>query len=137
MADPVVKEKAEEMFVVNGFSMDTITQILDGEVSRKTLYNWRNEKDENGLTWEDKRRARAKRTTDIREELEEGLKEAMMEWRISKDPKLLFGIGKITEALKRLSTFDLPGEKVEKNKEKKKGLTPERIKEIEKEFGLV
>ncbi len=54
--DPALKEKAEEMFIINGFSMDTICTMLP-EVSRKTLYNWRNVEN-----WESKRRERVEKT---------------------------------------------------------------------------
>ena len=126
--DPVLKEKAKELFVVNGFSMDTIQTMLP-EVSRKTLYNWRDKEN-----WVAERKAQVKTTTDIRREIEAGLMETIAEWRITKNPSLMFAIGKGIAALKSLSTFVLPDEKKEKDDEIKKGLSPENLKKIEEEI---
>jgi hypothetical protein len=126
MPDPALKEKAKELFVTNGFSMNTILEMLNGEVARKTLYNWR--KEEN---WEDERRQRAVRTQNRRERLEAALDRALDELEIKLDPKLIFAVGKLVAALKSSSTFEFTEEKKDKEDNKKKGLTPEALQEIE------
>ncbi len=132
MPDPALKEKAKEMFVINGFSMDTIVTMLDGEVSRKTLYNWRNQED-----WDEQRRERVKRVVGRREQLEAAIDEAIVEYMASKDPKCLFAVGKATAALKMMSTFEFTEEKKEKETNKKQGFTEETLKEIESKLGLL
>lgn len=131
MHDPALRIKAEEMFVLNGFSMESILTMLgdDVDVSRKTLYNWR-QKD----NWEEKRLVRVKRTTGRRERLEQALDEAINEYMVTKDPKLLFGIGKATAALKSMNTFQFTEEKKGTEDEIKKGYSPENLEKLEKEL---
>ncbi len=129
MPDPALKEKAKNMFVINGFSMDTIETMMDGEVSRKTLYNWR--KQDN---WENLRRQRAIRTEGRRERLEAALDRALDELETVFDPKLVFSIGKLVAALKSSSTFEFTEEKKDKEDNKKQGFSEENLREIEKKI---
>jgi len=128
MHDAAVKEKAKEMFVINGFSMDTIQTMLP-EVSRKSLYNWR--KREN---WDELRRERAVRTAGRRERLEALVDRLLDELEVTLDPKLIFSMGKIIAALKSSSTFEFTDEKKEKDDKRKKGLTQETLREIEEKL---
>jgi len=129
--DAALKEKAKEMFVINGFSMDTIQTMLP-EVSRKSLYNWRNNEN-----WEDERRARVEKTKTRRERIEAALDRALDELEVKYDPKLVFAIGKLVAALKSTSTFEFTDERKQKTDNKKKGLSEETLKEIEeKVLGL-
>lgn len=128
MHDAAVKEKAKEMFVINGFSMDTIQTMLP-EVSRKSLYNWR--KREN---WDELRRERAVRTAGRRERLEALVDRLLDELDVTLDPKLIFSMGKIIAALKSSSTFEFTDEKKEKDDKRKKGLTQETLREIEEKL---
>ena len=129
MPDPVLKEKAKDMFVINGFSMDTIEKVLDGDVSRKTLYNWRKQED-----WETLRRQRAVRTAGRRERLEAALDRALDELETVFDSKLVFSIGKLVAALKSSSTFEFTEEKKDKEDNKIKGFSEENLREIEKKI---
>lgn len=126
--DPALKEKAKELFVVNGFSMDTIQTMLP-EVSRKTLYNWRDKEN-----WEAQRRERAIKTSNRRERLEGLIDRLLDELDVTMDPKLIFSLGKIVAALKSSSTFEFTEEKREKQEGIKKGLTEENLKKIEEEI---
>jgi hypothetical protein len=126
--DPVLKEKAKEMFVVNGFSMDTICTMLP-EVSRKTLYNWRDKEN-----WEAQRRERVVKVSNRRERLEEIVDRLLDELNVTLDPKLIFSLGKIIAALRTSSTFEFTDEKKAKETNQAKGLTPETLAEIEKKI---
>jgi hypothetical protein len=128
--DAVLREKAKDMFVVNGFSMDTIQTMLP-EISRKTLYNWRETE-----KWEEQRRSRVKSTTDIRHEIEAGLKEAVIEWRLTKNPSMMFSIGKAIEALRKMSTFNLPEEKQKEQDKISDTISDDTWAIIEERFGL-
>ncbi len=131
MPDPALKEKAKEMFVINGFSMDTILTMMNGEVSRKTLYNWRKQED-----WGSQRRARAEKTKSRRERLEALLDRTLDELEIKMDPKLIFSLGKVVAALKSSSTFQFTEEKKEDDEAKTQDISEETWNKIEERLGL-
>lgn len=126
--DPAIKEKAKEMFVVNGFSMDTICTMLP-EVSRKTLYNWRDKEN-----WESLRRDRVVKASTRRERLEEIVDRLLDELNVTLDPKLIFSLGKVIAAIRASSTFEFTDEIKAKENDQAKGLTPETLAEIEKKI---
>lgn len=132
MADPAVREKAKELFVVNGFSMATILTLLDGEVSRKTLYNWRKSDG-----WGTERINHAAKTKNRRERLEALLDKYIDEAETVTNASLIFGIGKIIAALKSSSTFEFTDERAEKEENKKKGFSKDNLALIEKELELL
>jgi hypothetical protein len=125
--DAAMREKAKEMFVVNGFSMDTICTLMP-EVARKTLYNWREEDN-----WEEERKARVTKIKGRREKLEAALDELLEEFAVSKNPKLIFALGKIVAALKTTTTFKFTEEKESKEA---KELTDDTWNKIDERFGL-
>lgn len=129
--DAALRLKAEEYFVINGFSMETIETLMP-EVSRKTLYNWK--RDDN---WIEKRRARVDKTKNRRERLEAQIDRALDELELNFEPKLIFSIGKLVAALKSSSTFEFTEDKNQKADNKKKGLSEETLKEIEEKLGVL
>lgn len=126
--DAALREKAKEMFVINGFSMDTI-QIQFPEIARKTLYNWRKEDN-----WEEERRSRSVRTKNRRERLEAQIDRALDELDVVFDPKLIFALGKLVSALKSASTFQFSEEK--EAKQNTKEITKDTWDKIEERLGL-
>jgi hypothetical protein len=126
--DAALKEKAKELYVVNGFSMDTICTMLP-DVSRKTLYNWREKE-----SWESQRRDRVEKTSTRRERLEAALDRALDELEVKFDPKILFSVGKLVAALKSLSTFEFTEEKKAKADNSTKGYSEENLRELEEKF---
>jgi hypothetical protein len=132
MGDPAVREKAKELFVENGFGIDTILTVLDGEVSRKTLYNWRKED-----RWGELRILRLKKQQTRRERLEALLDKLIDEAEVSTNPRLIFSIGKIIASLRTSSAFEFTEEKKEKEDSAKKGLTEENLKELETKLGVL
>ncbi len=129
MADPAVRERAKELFVQNGFSMDTILTMLDGEVSRKTLYNWRKEDQ-----WEELRKNIAAKKQNRRERLEALLDRYIEQAEINLNPGTLFAIGKLITALKSANYIDFTDEIAERDENNKKGLSKENLEIIEKEL---
>lgn len=129
MADPAVREKAKELFVQNGFSMDTILTMLDGEVSRKTLYNWR--KVDN---WDELRKNIAVKKQNRRERLEALLDRYIEQAEINLNPGTLFAIGKLITALKSANYIDFTDELADRDENNRKGLTKENLEKIEKEL---
>ncbi len=123
--DAAVKEKAKELFVVNGFSMETICTMIP-EASRKTIYNWRKEE-----RWDLQRRERSVRITNRRERLEATVDRLLDELDVKLDPKLIFSLGKIIAAIRASSTFEFTDEIKAKESDQSKGLTAETLAEIE------
>jgi DNA-binding transcriptional MocR family regulator len=128
MADPAVREKAKELFVANGFSMDTILTMLDGEVSRKTLYNWRKED-----CWDEQRKDRAAKTKNRRERLETLLDQAINQAEVNITPGGLFAIGKLITALKSANFIDFTDEKENKIDDGPKEISQETILKIRRD----
>lgn len=129
MADPAVREKAKEFFVQNGFSMDTILTMLDGEVSRKTLYNYRKED-----KWDELRKNIVARKQNRRERLEALLDRYIEQAEVNLNPGTLFAIGKLITALKSANYIDFTDEIAERDENNKKGLSKENLEKIEKEL---
>jgi DNA-binding transcriptional MocR family regulator len=129
MADPAIREKAKELFVQNGFSMDTILTMLDGEVSRKTLYNYRKED-----KWDELRKNIVARKQNRRERLEALLDRYIEQAEVNLNPGTLFAIGKLITALKSANYIDFTDEIAERDENNKKGLSKENLEKIEKEL---
>jgi hypothetical protein len=126
MVDPAIREKAKELFVENGFSMDTIVTMLAGQASRKSIYNFRKEDN-----WVEERVKKVSSTKSRRERLEQLLDKYITEAEAVPSPKLIFAIGKIVAALRASSTFEFTEERQSKQDNKSKGFTEETLKEIE------
>jgi len=129
MADPAVRERAKELFVQNGFSMDTILTMLDGEVSRKTLYNYRKED-----KWDELRKSIVAKKQNRRERLEALLDRYIGQAEINLNPATLFAIGKLITALKSANYIDFTDEIAERDENNKKGLSKDNLEKIEKEL---
>lgn len=132
MGDPAVREKAKQLFVENGLSMDTIVKLLDGEVSRKTLYNWRKHDG-----WDELRKVKVERTTKLRERLERLLEAAITDAETNLNPRSIFAVGKLVAALRASEYVNFSDEKLEKEQNIKQGLTPETLRKLEEELGVL
>jgi hypothetical protein len=62
----IYAEEAKRLFVVEGFSLDAIVGMLNGKVSRKTLFNWKVEGQ-----WESKRKEYLEQTKDLHAQLKD------------------------------------------------------------------
>ena len=129
MADPALRERAKELFVQNGFSIDTILTMMDGEVSRKTLYNWSKEDG-----WKELRKNSVAKKQNRRERLESLLDRYIEQAEINLNPGTLFAIGKLMTALKSANYIDFTDELAEREENNKKGLSKENLEKIEKEL---
>lgn len=89
------RSEAWELYVKKGLSLDTIFRILpDGAVSRKTLFNWRDEG-----KWDEARRAYFNRATSFEESLwglAENYARAAEE---NPDPQLAYALGSLMNAI--------------------------------------
>lgn len=132
MGDPAVREKAKQLFVDSGLSMDTIVKMLDGDVSRKTLYNWRKEDN-----WDEVRKAKVERTAKLRERLERLLENAITDAETNLNPRSIFAVGKLVAALRSSVYVDFTDEKNEKEANLKKGFSKDNLELLEKELDVL
>lgn len=132
MGDPAVREKAKQLFVDSGLSMDTIVKMLDGDVSRKTLYNWRKEDN-----WDKVRKAKVERTAKLRERLEKLLESAITDAETNLNPRSIFAVGKLVAALRSSVYVDFTDEKNEKEANLKKGFSKDNLEQIERELNVL
>ncbi len=132
MGDPAVREKAKQLFIDNGLSMATIVKMLEGDVSRKTLYNWRDEDN-----WNELRRAKVERTAKLRERLERLLENAITDAETNLNPRSIFAVGKLVAALRSSVYVDFTDEKNEKEANLKKGFSKDNLELLEKELDVL
>jgi hypothetical protein len=126
--DAALKEKAKEMYVISGLTVRNISILLP-EVPKGTLWKWR--RDDN---WKKQRKERVTRTVGRRERIERTIDLALDSLEVKFDPKLASSIIEFVAALKSNSTFGFTEEPKQKLDNKKKGLTPETLKEIEEKL---
>jgi hypothetical protein len=129
--DDAIKEKAKDMYVINGLTVPTISSSLP-KVSKYTLYRWR--RDDN---WDVQKKERVTLTAAIRARIKRALYQAFDSLEAKFDPKLVSSIDNLIATLKSTSTFEFTEELNQKLVNKKKGLTPEALKEIEEKLGIL
>jgi hypothetical protein len=128
VCDAALKEKARELFVNSGFTVETILSMLP-EISKKTFSNWCTEED-----WETQRRSRVVRKEGRRERIEGAIDRILDELDVRTDPKLIFSLGRLIAALKSASTLKFSEEK--KMEKKKDVLSDETWNKIDEHFGI-
>ena len=126
--DTALKEKAKELFVNSGFSMETILAMLP-EISKKTLSGWCAEED-----WETERRSKVVHKEGRRERIEGAIDRILDELDVRTDPKLIFSLGRLIAALKSASTIKFTEEK--KMEKRKDVISDETWNKIDEHFGL-
>ena len=122
-------EEAKRKYVYDGFSLDTIVGMLEGKVSRKTLFNWKQQGD-----WDQRRVEHAKSTEDIQAQLVKLAKKALEAANANPTPHNVYAVTKAISALKAYTGVKLLGENT--TKDQRKGLTEEATKQIKEAFGL-
>jgi hypothetical protein len=132
MVDPAIRERAKELFVENGFTVQTILIMLDGEVSRKTIYNWKKEDN-----WGALRIQKVSKQLNRRQKLESLLDKYIEEAEINRNASIISSIKQIILSLRTSSTFEFTEEKVAKEDNVKRGLTEENLREIEKKLDIL
>lgn len=125
----IYAEEAKRLYVVEGFSLDAIVGILQGKVSRKTLYNWKKDGD-----WETKRKEYLKQTKDMYEEIIEIARLTIKEAKANPTPHNIYAMSKALAALKLYQ-----GVKVleEETTPKERGdMTADTVKQIREILGI-
>lgn len=123
MKTAALYEEAKRLYVFEGFSLDAIVELLKGQVSRKTLYNWKVKNN-----WDLQRKEYAKQNADLQKELIEIAKQTIKEAKTNPTPHNIYAVAKAISALKLMQ-----GVKFDDN-DKPKGIKKETIEFIEKEI---
>jgi len=110
MKRAVYYEEAKRLYVIQGFALDTITDMLKKNVSRKTLYNWKTE-----FNWDGERAKYQNSTASIHEELIELIKTQFKEVKLNPSSQNIFALVKLIGGLKTFQEIDL-GDKADENK---------------------
>jgi len=127
--------EAKKLYVESLFSLETILKVLTQKVSRKTLYNWKNNYD--GLDeadWDKLRGQKFSEAKDIKEGLREVIKALIKEIKI--DPKnamLHFALPKYLTSFRYYDDFENLFKEMsdEEKSDAKKFVTPETIKQVD------
>lgn len=127
--DFTIKHQAKDYYVVHGFSIDTILKILDRKVSRKTLYNWKNND-----SWDEARKAQLKKGETLKEELYDLVQQAIKEAKTNLTASNIFSVAKLLAAYRSAHSVSIDEAPIKDESDKPKQITPETIEKIEKEI---
>ncbi|MCX8009880.1 MAG: DUF1804 family protein [Ignavibacteria bacterium] len=118
----VLYEEAKRLYVYDGLSIDAIVEILKNNVSRKTLYNWKND-----YNWDVQRKKYLQQTEDLHTELLEIAKNAIKKARANPTPHNIYAVAKAISCLKLMQGIELKDDSDEP-----KSIKPETIEFIQK-----
>lgn len=127
--------EAKRLYVIEKYSIGKIHKMLNGEVSRKTLYNWKNNVDElDDDTWDNLRKADYKESEDIRKMLKEALRGLIREAITSNDPMLHFAIPKYLQSIKGFGDVEKFFDEMKDDVNKDKKIDPKKFFDKMEEF---
>lgn len=126
MKNAALYEEAKRLYVIEGFSIDAIVELLKEKVSRKTLYNWKT-----ANNWDEQRRTYQQEDEDLQKEIREIARIAIKEAKANPTPHNIYAVVKALSALKLMQGIEL----VEDDKgEQITGIRKETIELIKKEM---
>ncbi len=122
-------EEAQRQYVRRGMTLDAIVGMLGDKISRKTLYNWKEE-----YRWDDKRKEFLAESKSDYEELLEIYRTCRDRAKANPSPKNLLALSRARAVLADEDAIKLiKDEKEEGTKE----LTGDIVSKIEKDLGIV
>jgi transposase len=95
MKNAALYEEAKRLYVIEGFSIDAIVELLKDNVSRKTLYNWKT-----ANNWDGQRKAYQKENEDLQKEIRDIARIAIKEAKANPTPHNIYAVVKALSALK-------------------------------------
>jgi hypothetical protein len=126
MKNAAIYEEAKRLYVIEGFSIDAIVELLKEKVSRKTLYNWKT-----ANNWDEQRIDYQKEDEDLQKEIREIARIAIKEAKANPTPHNIYAVVKALSALKLMQGIELvEGEKGDQIT----GIKKETIELIKKEM---
>lgn len=124
MKHAALYEEAKRLYVIEGFSVDAIVELLKDKVSRKTLYNWKT-----ANNWDDQRRAYQQETEDLQKEIKDIARIAIKEAKANPTPHNIYAVVKALSALKLMQ-----GIQDDYDINKPKNISKETIEFVQKEL---
>lgn len=104
----IYNDEAQRLYVNQGMTLDAIESILEGKVTRRTLFNWKEEG-----RWDEKRERYLAETEDLDEMMRKVAKVAMQRAVADPSPKNVLAMSRAMAALKSmqgLNLLDEPGD---------------------------
>lgn len=126
MKNAALYEEAKRLYVVEGFSVDAIVELLKKEVSRKTIYNWKT-----ANNWDDQRKVYQKENEDLQNEIRDIAKIAIKEAKANPTPHNIYAVMKALSALKLMQGIKEIDDDAEN---KSKNISEETIKFVQREI---
>jgi hypothetical protein len=127
MKSAVIYEEAKRRFVEDGLSIDTIAKLLENEVTRRTLFNWKTEN-----AWDEARASFINRELSLQDKLRDIAELAIQEARLNPTPTRIFAVSSAIAILKSLQFQELTPEK----EAKAKTITKDTIDKVAELLGL-
>jgi len=125
MKNAALYEEAKRLYVIEGFSLDAIVQLLKKNVSRKTLYNWKVKNN-----WDEQRDKFLKQNEDLQNEILEIARATIKEAKANPTPHNIYAVVKAISALKLLQGINFKDD----TEDKPKNISKETIEFIQKEI---
>lgn len=127
MKNAALYEEAKRLYINDGFSLDAIVSLLKNNVSRKTLFNWKQKNN-----WEKQKENYLKQNQDLQEEILEIAKVTIKEAKANPTPHNIYAVVKAISAMKLLQGVNLK-EQAE-TEEKTKNISKETFEFVQKEI---
>ncbi|MEJ5352446.1 MAG: hypothetical protein WHS65_12730 [Melioribacteraceae bacterium] len=125
MKTAALYEEAKRLYVIEGFSLDAIVELLQNKVSRKTLYNWKVKNN-----WDKQRENYIKENEDLQREIKEIARMAIKEAKANPTPHNIYAVVKALSALKLMQGIQV----AEDGEPDKKQISKETIEFVQKEL---
>lgn len=126
MKNAALYEEAKRLYVIEGFSIDAIVELLKDKVSRKTLYNWKI-----ANNWDDQRKAYQQENEDLQKEIKEIARIAIKEAKANPTPHNIYAVVKALSALKLMQGIQIAEDDTE---EKIKAISKETFEFVQREL---
>lgn len=125
MKHAAIYEEAKRLYVIEGFSVDAIVELLKNKVSRKTLYNWKTAND-----WDAQRKAYQQENQDMQNEIKQIARIAIKEAKANPTPHNIYAVVKALSALKLMQGIQINNDEPEFPKQ----ISKETIDFVQKEI---
>ncbi len=129
----IYAEEAKRLFVREGLSLDAILGILNGKVSRKTLFNWKTDGQ-----WEEKRKEFLAQTRDMKDQLKSLVQLTLKNAEARPEPKNILALLRAIQAYESYGGIRplFEGTEDASKKGSKEIFSPEAIEAIKGLYGL-
>lgn len=124
-------EEAKRMYIHDGFSLDAIVPLLKNEVSRKTLYNWKEEG-----KWDEEKKKKLEDGASLEQEWREVIKVLVKEAKANPSASNIFAVHKAMMTLKIFQSGLRFEDTPEVETDKPSTLSPESVEKIKDLLGL-